>query len=191
MEKRGICAEKRNAIPDEKEMFDQMDLLPIWSEFVPMIRESDIVKNNGLCVAFEPSNNFINLIQYNDDDDIIFSIRIYSDFSTKAIRSNTKIDINHLNGIAQRVNRWSQIEEIINRCKHQKVKLQDEINSFVSKIRQTIHTNAYADTKHDIDFQRLEFIIDQLHHFDNVKAKKYSASVIKVSTELLLCGRMT
>ena len=44
VEKRGICAEKRNAIPDEKEMFDQMDLLPIWSEFVSMIRESDIVK---------------------------------------------------------------------------------------------------------------------------------------------------
>ncbi len=129
-------ATNRNAIPDELTEFQNQDLLSSWPDFLSTLKDSDIIVQNSLILT--KSNENICLCALNTHGDICLRITISPNFTVSCFKYHTKVCVRDLLGFQQTLKSWSQLMEIINRCKNATISLENEITGFTQSLMQTL-----------------------------------------------------
>ena len=176
---RSVTAEKRSSIPDEIHMFEESDRIPL--DFSAFSTELTMKKYD---VHIIHNNGSIHLLKFDDTfREVTSSVNINPDFSVTAWRNNTKVSIRHLLGFQWKLERWSQLENIISSVSNFPLDLSSELQS-VNKIKQRLLSD-------NIDITKCKFLFEQfLLKSVKPKGRRYSAQSMVYSFESIFAQQI-
>jgi hypothetical protein len=124
----------RNSQPDQLPAFDTLDRVPQnWETFLSSLPAQSAVSGNNLQTVV--TDDGIALLSFSPRLDVIFSISISRKLKVKAKRSSTLVSVRNILGFQHTLERWSQLEAIINRVKQATPSLRSECQDLISRIR--------------------------------------------------------
>lgn len=164
---------------DEFSEFNVMDMLPTWSSFVDIIDSSELITVHKLYSVKLP--NCVKLIHFDEKDRTEFIVTIRRDYFVSASRSYTSVNLRDLLGFQYKATRWSQLDAIIIRTKHQQLCPSTEVCEAISLLQSKLENSD------DSQNHKRQFLCDQLIRLYGIK--KYDASIFKVSCDLFFSAR--
>lgn len=177
IKERKIAADTRNCQPDEISVFIAKDKLPdVWSIFLSSLGHQGSVSGNNLQTVV--TDHGIALISFSRTLEIIFTITISRDMKVKAKISETIVSIRDLLGFQHKLQRWSQLEAIINRVKHAVPSPKMERDALISKLKR------WADD------DTTRFLLEQLELTSAPpRSRRYSPEMLLHSLRLYIASR--
>lgn len=125
MEERRLSLTYRNSFPDELDEFHQLDALPPFNEFKSVVKSSEVVAAHSIFVSELKDDLY--LFSINSDGNIAVRILMSPNFSIKCFKYNAAINIRDLLGYQPTLKTWSQLNEVIVRCKNGCTSIEDEL----------------------------------------------------------------
>ncbi len=177
MRNRRVLLETRNAYPDELESFNAADKIPQeWSVFLASVGKQAAVSGNNLQTIV--TDEGIVLVSFSRSLDITYSIAITREFNVKAKVSATTVSTRHILGFQHKLERWSQLGEVINCIKQATPSEKEEMASLLLRLK-----------KYCKDETR-EFLLQQLElSTTQPTGRRYSPQTILHATRLFMVSR--
>lgn len=177
---RQISAEARSRQEDELSEFERLDKIPDYSNFVSELTERGI--SHVHIIRKEES---VHLLSFDSTmRDIEFSVHVSSNFHVTAFHRQTKVPLRDLLGFQCKLQRWSQLENIIARTRHYELSGTSEIEHFTAKF----HECSLDDTCSEA----VSFILEQLSLVTvEPKGRRYSATCMMIAFEFFLSSKAT
>ena len=175
-ESRGTLAECRNYVSDELLDFDKSDKLHgDFNHFKKLLPEK------RLPVDFIIKEDYVLLLTISDELQMDFVIKISSDFSVTSKRFLEKVNIPiNLLGFQRRLERWSQLENIISFVKNYET-------SYVNQIRSL---REQAQILNDSKNSSTSILLDLIDLSESEpKGRRYNADITLVSLKLYLVSK--
>jgi len=179
VEERRISLTQRNEhLIDEQDRFEDADRIRSFVDF----KNEVILKLSPLNLIVSLTNEAVKIFQLNNEDEINFVVNVHSSLSIEANKLNTKIKIIDLLGFNKKLSRWSQLNEVLNRCKNFELEPQEKIKYYVEKIA------SVNDVRAD-DF-KLDFLLEQLElFFKSPNGRRYSYVTLMNAVKIFLSSR--
>ena len=154
MKERKISLEQRGAQLDEMDAFNEKDKLPTWDEFRASIHSINSVIELQLLVQVTSSS--ITIVKINETT-IEYSVVIDQSLSIRAKKKNTDVNIKDLLGFQQKLERYSQLDAILNRVKNATCSMESEIRVAIDNLRAMSATfDLHLDTNSQFLLRQLE-----------------------------------
>jgi len=174
---RRVLLETRSTYADELESFNAADKIPQeWSVFLASVGKQAAVSGNNLQTI--AADEGIVLVSFSRSLDITYSIAITREFNVKAKVSATKVSTRHILGFQHKLERWSQLGEVINCVKQATPSEKEEMASLLLRLK-----------KYCKDESR-EFLLQQLElSSTQPTGRRYSPHTILHATRLFMASR--
>ncbi|PAA86097.1 hypothetical protein BOX15_Mlig018626g1 [Macrostomum lignano] len=175
---RGILCGQRNKLADEIDAFNAKDRIQNWETFISHIMQNLLPTMPGWLLQREESYvQLLSICQRN----VEFSVTVDSNFKIAAFRRNTEVKTSDLLGFQNHLERFSQLEAIINRVKQTDLSIKDEISAHVKDL-QSVCSDAGA-TKQQFLLRQL-----QLSTYES-SSMRYTFEDILLSARMFFSGR--
>lgn len=125
MEERRLSLTYRNSFPDELDEFQQLDALPPFNELKLVLKSSEVVTAHSIFVS--ELKDDVYLFSINSDGNIAVRVLISPNFSIKCFKYNAPINVRDLLGYQPTLKTWSQLNEVILRCKNSSTSVEEEL----------------------------------------------------------------
>ena len=183
--RRGLSLSSRNAIPDELDAFIKADKIPpVFDDFVAEIKKREFLANfHIVCekdriVVF----SFEEREEYDSPPGIDVWIVVKRNYRVKAYKSKTSVKIRDLLGYQWELQRWSQLEAILNFVKQHELNEMQEILGHVQILRNKL--------RHSEIYTEVSFMLEQLElSVTKPSGRRYSPDTVKVALGWYLCNR--
>ena len=173
-----LSLENRSAIPDELGAFNENDKINNFEKCVSGI--SDFLRTVPGEYHCLQSSTYVHIVSFNDSMFLQpkISIRIESRMAVSAFHYTTRVSITDLLGFQYKLERWSQLENIINRVKNSSVSVASEVKDFVLRIEDVDDTD---------QSENLSFLLEQLSLMVTPShGRRYSSRTMNVAMNLYL-----
>lgn len=179
---RGISATARTRGEDEQPDFDARDIIrEDFSCFVISLTEKF---SSGLHIIED--DNCVRLLEFNSAfTDVEMNITNTNEFYVTAHRRHTKVSLRDLLGFQFKLQRWSQIENIISRTRNQALSSSSETEYLVERLRDDCCFEEDCCDSIDFMLEQLLLIIK------NSKGRRYSSKCMMIALSLFLSSRKT
>lgn len=115
-------------LPDELEEFRCIDSIPPWPEFQTAVREAF----KEMCVCLIGDN--LCLHQLDQSGDVYIKINISPSFTLECSKYHSPVNVRDILGFQQNLKYWSQLNEVIVRCRNATVSVKHEITHSVQSL---------------------------------------------------------
>ena len=183
VENRRVSSSVRSSIPDELETFESLDNIVDWTSFIAQLSSKTFIEDHDLWVVKRSSTDVVKMIHFICENIVDYCVSVTSDFVITSVKQNTRVDIKSVVGFGRKLTKWSQLEAVISVTKSTLPSFEIELNCAAENIERSMQ---FADIDMDVR-RRLEFLLFQVKHMSS-RPYEYPASILKVSTELLLAG---
>lgn len=168
----------RSAIPDELEQFNKADKIDNFQALVDGLDR--FLSSNSVKFHVLMNKDFVHLTSFSDENylHVMYSVRITLDLGVSGYHYNTQVSVRDLLGFQCKLERWSQLENVINRIKNGTLGLSTEIKEIV-KILERILDYCDNDT--------MWFLLEQLLlQTTSSHRRRYSAKAMNTAISLYL-----
>lgn len=184
IQSRRVSSAARSTKKDELDDFEISDKIPKdFKIFIESVRQRISVTD---CSYRDfhviETDNGCELLQLQNFSSVVVRISISSDFSVIAYHKNTKVSsIRCLLGYQCKLERFSQLENIISRSKHYPLDLYQETEHHVNRLKESFEL---------LDFQDADFLLEQLQlKVIPPNGRRYSAKTMVNAVYLFLKNR--
>ena len=170
---RKVTAESRNMLSDELFEFNQIDKIHDFKSF----KQGLILRNYPIDIILK--DDYVIILSITDCLDINFVIKVSSDFSITAKKSNSCITIlRTMLGFQHRLERWSQLDNVMSFLKNYDCDFITQFSSFIETIN---ITDLNEETKILLDLVKLAET--------EPNGRRYNASIIMKSLTLYVSNK--
>ena len=140
VELRGILSSERNALPDEISAFEESDKIPNMNALTAELK----LRYLSLGFHLIEQDCQLTLVKFSENIRSIYcSVTIKSDFSVFAFHRNTDVYLRDLLGFQCKLERWSQLDNIINRVKQQELDIIKEATAALEYLRELLDSSEF------------------------------------------------
>ena len=172
---RKIALEVRGTISDEIEMFEARDCICSFEDLKNNVGD----KLTDDEILFKVADDCIHVFYLINEDYIQFSIKIDKSMNVSVKSFGNILNIHDLLGFQRHLERWSQLEAIINRAKNHLTPYADKVKYFIQQ------------HEHCTENDQIHFLIEQLYLSTINTNYHYSTTTMKIAIELYLSSRAT
>ena len=168
----------RSAIPDELEEFNKADKIGDFQSLVDGIDQ--FLSSCSVKFHVLKETNFIHLISFSDENflHVLYSVRITSNLGVRGYHCNTKVSVKDVLGLQCKLERWSQLDNVINMVKNGELSLPSEIKEVVKMLEKCLD---------HCDNENLWFLLEQLHLLATSNhGRRYSSKTMNTAISLYL-----
>lgn len=137
------------------------------------LKDSDVVLSHGLSVF--SVNESLHVIGLDSSGEISIRIIIQSNFAVSARKYHTCVPVRDLLGFQPTLKFWSQVGEIVLRCKYAPVSVVSEIEGSFSTLTSRLNSEGLI-----INDGRLQFLVSQIQlAMENSSSRRYDMATIR------------
>lgn len=180
-----MSLENRNSIPDEMNKFLMEDSISNWEHFQSELGNSYAISRHGLLHRNnDEDSELFSIIQ----GKIVLSVVIKKNFSVQLMRYNTPINVRNLLGYQCKLERWSQLEAVVNYGLNEKTNSKHELEEVIAHLTDNvfIHSSENDSTL----FENINYLLRNiLLQISPITSRRYSPKDIVRASLFYLASR--
>jgi hypothetical protein len=174
---------RRSSRPDELDSFNKADRIGDFQSFIDGIDKFILSLGSGVKLYVLREKDFVHLVSLSDENFLhtLYSVRINSNITVSGYHCTSPVSIKDILGFQYRLERWSQLEDIMLRVKHCELSFSTEVRQIVKELEQSVEVEEGENDGN------VWFILEQLLlQSTSSHGRRYSARTMNAAISLYL-----